>query len=128
MGAPGIGGAGAPDGALLPENESALFGQLSSDPAAPQPARGRDSVLNGILIGAAVGGLLGLIPDYYDDCEECHDSLYASIAVGAGIGLLIDLLRDGRQTPSPSQARDGLQLDVALRRRTVGVGWRVAWR
>ena len=30
----------------------------------------RDSVLNGVLIGAGLGALLGLIPDHYDDCEE----------------------------------------------------------
>ena len=69
-----------------------------------QSPKRRDSVLNGVLIGAGIGALLGLIPDYYDDCEECHDSLYASIAVGAGIGLVVDLLRSDtrpalRRTP-----------------------------
>jgi hypothetical protein len=128
LGTSGV-GARARDEALRLENESALFRARSTAwPGGPQPAKGGDSVLNGILIGAAVGGLLGLIPDYYDDCEECHDSLYASIAVGAGIGLLVDLLRDRRQAPSPSETRDGLHVDVAIRRRTVGMGWRLAWR
>ncbi len=57
------------------------------------PARRHDSLLNGVLIGAAIGALAGLVPDYYDDCEECHDSLYIATAVGAGIGLLVDALR-----------------------------------
>lgn len=76
-----------------PLSASAAFGPAES--AAPQPKQ-RDSLLNGVLIGAGIGALLGLIPDYYDDCEECHDSLYASIAVGAGIGLVVDLLRSDR--------------------------------
>lgn len=54
--------------------------------------RRNDRVWNGLLIGAAAGALGGLIPDHLDDCEECHDSLYGSIAVGAGTGLLIDAL------------------------------------
>jgi hypothetical protein len=95
--------------------------------SASQSTGRRDSVLNGVLIGAGVGGLLGLIPDHYDDCEECHDSLYASIAVGAGVGLLIDLLRNGGQAASPSEAT-GLRLRVALGRRTVGLGGKIVWR
>ena len=54
--------------------------------------RRRDRVWNGLLIGAAAGALGGLIPDHLDDCEECHDSLYGSIAVGASAGLIIDAL------------------------------------
>jgi hypothetical protein len=91
-----------------------------------QPLKGRDSVLNGVLIGAGVGALLGLIPDYYDDCEECHDSLYASIAVGAGIGLLVDLLRsDTRTSPTPQR---GFDMSVAAGPRALGVHGVVRWR
>ena len=89
---------------------------------------GRDSVLNGVLIGAGIGALLGLIPDHYDDCEECHDSLYGSIALGAGIGLLVDLLRHKKQPPAPSHKEDGLRLGVAVSPGAVGFGGRIAWR
>ncbi len=99
------------------------------DPSLPpsQPPKRRDSVLNGVLIGAGVGALLGLIPDYYDDCEECHDPLYGSIAMGAGVGLLIDLLHDGRQKSSPSKRSD-VRLGVQVSGHRVRIGGRVAWR
>jgi ElaB/YqjD/DUF883 family membrane-anchored ribosome-binding protein len=96
--------------------------------SAAQPTTRRDSVLNGVLIGAGIGALLGLIPDHYDDCEECHDSLYGSIAVGAGVGLLIDLLRSDTRTVSPSRSDGGLRLGVAGGRRSVGVRGIVRWR
>lgn len=57
---------------------------ISAAQEAPAPTR-RNSLLNGVLIGAGVGTLLGLIPDHDDDCEECHDSPYASIGVGARV-------------------------------------------
>ncbi|MCM3881398.1 MAG: hypothetical protein ND807_14920 [Vicinamibacterales bacterium] len=87
-----------------------------------------DSLLNGLLIGAGIGAALGLIPDYYDDCEECHDSLYASIAVGAGIGLLVDALRTNRQPVSPSISRAPIRFDVAVKRRGIGVRTKIHWR
>ena len=99
----------------------------SEQPATPQAgSRQHDSLLNGVLIGAAVGGLLGLIPDYYDDCEECHDSLYASIAVGAGVGLLVDALRGNRGPAHGAVAPSPVQVD--LTRRRVGIRAIVRWR
>ena len=95
-------------------------------PASPSPKS--DSVWNGVLIGAAIGGLLGLIPDHLDDCEECHDSLYGSIAVGAGIGLVVDLLRRPKPSPFPEATNDRVWLDLSLGRRAVGVRGRVVWR
>ena len=83
--------------------------------ALTQAASRRDSLLNGVLIGAAVGGLLGLIPDHYDDCEECHDSLYASIGVGAGVGLLVDFLRIDRRPTNPALANRGIHVSIAPR-------------
>jgi hypothetical protein len=93
-----------------------------------QRTRRHDSVLNGVLIGAGVGALLGLIPDYYDDCEECHDSLYASIAVGAGVGLLIDLLRTEKQTVSPAQSDGAFRLGIAAGPTSAGLGGTIRWR
>ena len=100
-------------------------GQAQS--AAQTPKR-RDSVLNGVLIGAGIGALLGLIPDYYDDCEECHDSLYASIAVGAGIGLVVDLLRSNTRPSLRSPSDDRFRMSIAGGRRAVGVSGVVRWR
>jgi hypothetical protein len=94
--------------------------------SAAQVPKRRDSVLNGVLIGAGIGALLGLIPDYYDDCEECHDSLYASIAVGAGIGLVVDLLRADTRAASPART-DGFRVGVAGSRKAVGVRGVVRW-
>jgi hypothetical protein len=98
------------------------------DQVASRTSERRDSVLNGVLIGAGIGALFGLIPDHYDDCEECHDSLYGSIAVGAGVGLIVDLLRHPKSTASPSRVDNGVQLDVTVGRRAVGLRGRFAWR
>ena len=91
------------------------------------PAKRRDSVLNGVLIGAGVGGLLGLIPDHYDDCEECHDSLYASIAVGAGVGLVVDLLRGDTRPAAPSRFTERVRVGVASGRRVVSLRGVFRW-
>jgi len=82
-----------------------------------------------VLIGAAAGAALGLIPDYYDDCEECHDSLYASTAVGEGVGLLIDALRVSRRVvyETPTTGRP-MHLEVAVGRHAVGLRAIVRWR
>jgi hypothetical protein len=117
---------------LLPELRgggllSAAVQALESGQGAAQPAKARDSVLNGVLIGAGIGALVGLIPDYYDDCEECHDSLYASIAVGAGVGLLVDLLHNSKQAASPSQPNDALHFRAAIGRRAIGLGGTLRW-
>ena len=93
---------------------------IQQAPGPQKPERRHDSLLNGVLIGAGVGALLGLIPDYYDDCEECHDSLYASIAVGAGVGLLIDALRTSR--PAVSRATAEFPGANRCRRRTPAHG------
>ena len=94
---------------------------IEQGPASQTTKRRNDSLLNGVLIGAGIGAVLGLIPDHYDDCDECHDSLYASIAVGGGIGLLVDALRTNRQPANPSISGVPAHLDVAVRRRGIGV-------
>lgn len=94
---------------------------------APAPTR-RDSLLNGALIGAGVGALVRLIPDHYDGCEECHDSLYASIGVGAGVGLLVALLRVKSSAASSSGPRTSLLLGVGPPSARVRVGGVVRWR
>jgi hypothetical protein len=96
-------------------------------PQTPAPTR-RDSVLDGILIGAGVGALVGLIPDHYDDCKECHDSLYASIGVGAGVGLLVDVLRVKSATASPSGPPRSRLLGVESRSARVRVSGILRWR
>lgn len=80
-----------------------------------------------MLIGAGVGAALGLIPDYYDDCEECHDSLYVSVAVGAGIGLLVDALRRDRQPTNPSISVVPVRVNVAVKRRGIGLRTMIRW-
>lgn len=109
--------------------DSAIAGNLAGQPAPGPPSR-RDSVLNGVLIGAGIGAALGLIPDYYDDCEECHDSLYWSIAAGAGVGLLVDLLRGGGGAGTGSQGPPSKHLRMGLLATAdrVGVGGHIRWR
>jgi ElaB/YqjD/DUF883 family membrane-anchored ribosome-binding protein len=91
--------------------------------------RRRDSLWNGLLIGAGVGAALGLIPDYYDDCEECHDSLYGSIAAGAGVGLLIDALRSSRRVvyEAPTD-KSSTHVGVAVGRESIAVRATLRWR
>jgi hypothetical protein len=102
--------------------------RLVEAPSGQSPAKKqRDSVLNGVLIGAGIGAVVGLIPDYYDDCGECHDPLYGSIVFGAGIGLLIDLLHNPSPKPSPSKQSD-LRLGLQVRGRAVSIAGRLAWR
>jgi hypothetical protein len=101
---------------------------LAPAQSTPPSPKQRDSVLNGVLIGAGIGALLGLIPDYYDDCEECHDSLYASIAVGAGVGLVIDLLRSNTRPASRPQSDDRFQLNIAGGRKAVEIRGILRWR
>jgi hypothetical protein len=116
----------SPDGAwLVTEPNQGSSAAVQSPPASAK----RDSVLNGVLIGAGIGALAGLIPDYYDDCEECHDSLYWSIAVGAGVGLVVDLLRNKPAAPT-STATPGksVRVGAALGPGVLGLGGRVAWR
>jgi ElaB/YqjD/DUF883 family membrane-anchored ribosome-binding protein len=115
--------------APVAEAQTATSRKARSIATLPAAAQGsttsaRDSVLNGVLIGAAVGAALGLIPDYYDDCEECHDSLYWSIAVGAGVGLVVDALRS-RRPASPSGSSP---VRVAVGTRRVAVGATLRWR
>jgi hypothetical protein len=100
-------------GVLAPER-AFLVTDAGKDATGRQASAGtvkRDSVLNGVLIGAGVGALAGLIPDHYDDCEECHDSLYWSIGVGAGIGLLVDFLRN-KPAPPPGKNLKAVQFKV----------------
>ena len=101
---------------------SAAMEKAAAQATATQPRRHHDSVLNGVLIGAGIGALVGLVPDYYDDCEECHDSLYISTAVGAGIGLLIDALR---MTPAtaPSIANRPFDMRFSTGRRKDSRFW-----
>jgi hypothetical protein len=110
--------------------DASLFEQSGSAPqtaTAGRQSTSRDAVWDGLLIGAGVGAALGLIPDHYDDCSECHDSLYASVAVGAGVGLLVDLLRSGGRTSSTT-SNDDVRLHVIVGPTNVRVGGSMRWR
>ena len=96
--------------------------------SSPTPGKRHDSLLNGVLIGAGIGALVGLIPDYYDDCEECHDSLYGSIAVGAGIGLLVDALRTDRTTVTHATPERPVRIHATVGKRRSGIGATIRWR
>ncbi|HTU99704.1 MAG TPA: hypothetical protein VMF13_04145 [Luteitalea sp.] len=73
---------------------------------AAQTRTRRDPWWDGALLGAGIGMGLGLVGDYYDDCEECHDALYGSIVYGAGIGALVDFLwRDNPRTPKTGEGQ-----------------------
>jgi hypothetical protein len=100
---------------------------LQSQPAPVPRARRRDSVLNGVLIGASVGFAVGLFADYYDDCEECHDALWGSIAYGAGIGLGLDLLLGATHAVSPPTPYRPL-VQFGFGKKTVGVRGSISWR
>ena len=84
-------------------------------------------MLDGLLIGAAGGALLGLIPDYYDDCEECHDTLFISVGIGAGLGVLIDALRT-KSAAAPSRTAYAFRVDAAVGRRRAGLRATLRWR
>jgi hypothetical protein len=100
---------------------------LHSQPAPSPRVKRRDSVLNGVLIGASVGFAVGLFADYYDDCEECHDALWGSIAHGAGIGLGVDLLLGATHSASPpTPNRPVVRLGGG--RKGVAVRGSIAWR
>jgi hypothetical protein len=68
--------------------------------------RRRDPLWNGVLVGTGTGALAGLIPDHYYDCAECHDALYGSMALGAGIGLLVDIFRRGTRVVYRAPVRE----------------------
>ena len=90
--------------------------------------RRHDPLWNGILIGMGIGAVAGLIPDYYDDCEECHDSLYGSIAFGAGVGLLVDaLIRSRRVVYRAPETGARISLDWQITSRRTGMALRLSF-
>jgi hypothetical protein len=82
-----------------------LPGSPSSDATASSVQRQRDSLWNGILIGAGVGAVVGLavVPrTYCGNDTECRAIVTLAIGVpivagGAGIGALVDALRHERR-------------------------------
>jgi hypothetical protein len=71
--------------------------------AAPQPARQKDSLLNGVLIGAGLGAIVGALGGTTmigcDECAGFNVPLTFGVvgaAAGAGIGAGLDALRHAR--------------------------------
>ncbi len=98
--------------------------------AGPRSGR-RDSLLNGTLIGAAIGAVTGMALVYAtrDSELEAEQYAYGAIAfggIGAGIGLGVDaLLNRGTGVPLGSSRRIAIKTKVS--RKTTGVGVTMRW-
>ena len=96
-----------------------------------------DSVKNGMIIGAAVGGLLGLAvgcPTTGSQAEGCAAERVTFALVEAGlfalIGAGIDALIPGRtrlwSAGSPQKSARGLTFDLSPRDRRASIAWRLS--
>jgi hypothetical protein len=96
---------------------------------APAAAQGRDSLVNGAVIGAAIGAGVGIAFTHVvrDSDLTAGQYAYGAVvmgAIGAGIGLGIDALLS-RTSPRPTAARPRLLFAPAVGR---GTGLTVKWR
>lgn len=112
-----------------PDSLAQSFGSNVQAPApAPSPTARRDSIKNGLLIGAAVGAVLSILSSKIADCPDsaegsCPGTKVLGIAVtvvtGAAIGAGVDLLF--AVDPGPGGAtRPGV-------RRSIFVSGRIRW-
>ena len=116
-----------------PEGVTAL-GSLSSliVPQASQPrSGGRDSLLNGTVIGAAVGAVLGIAFVHAVRDSELDATQYAYGAlifggIGAGVGLGIDALLD-RNSSVVVRSPRRVALSPRVSRRIAGIRVMMRW-
>jgi hypothetical protein len=97
----------------------------------PAQAQGRDSLLNGTLIGAAVGGGTGVAFTHAVRDSDLDFSQYAYGALvfgglGAGIGLGVDALLD-RTSPHAGVTPRRVWIAPTVWRHVVGVVVRWKW-
>ena len=92
-------------------------------------AQGRDSLVNGIVIGAAVGAGAGVAFTYaVRDSDGFNQYAYGALvfgAIGAGAGLGIDALLN-RGLSAPGVRRRGVSIAPSVWRNVAGVT--VKWR
>ena len=78
--------------------------------------RQEDSLLNGALIGAAVGGGLTSLIFLDNECRvapECYGALAFYTGIGATAGLIVDAWRHGSRTVYAAPSGRGRRLTVA---------------
>lgn len=114
-----------PLGAVTPSSITVNHETIPYEPGL-KIAREGDRLLNGIIIGAGIGVLMGSTVG----AEACLDDPIVGCAVGgavlwAGIGALVDWLHKGRttilQTPLPGKPSVRLVPALGLERKTVDV-------
>lgn len=93
----------------------------------------RDSVLNGVLIGAGVGFALGFLGESASECADdpnvtCGAGTAMTTGIGAGVGYVIDSMRQGRRTvfhaPAVSGARLMITPYISAKRKGVNISIR----
>jgi hypothetical protein len=89
-----------------------------------------DGIWNGLLIGAAAGGLAGWAVNFANDCEsnECGENanVPGGIVIGAAVGTVIDLLRHKREVLYRApQNQTSLRFEIRVGQvRGAEVSWR----
>ena len=94
------------------------------------PRSGRDSLINGTLIGAAIGAVAGMALVYWtSDSEGADQYAYGALAfggIGAGVGLGVDaLLNRSSGVPVGSPRRIAVRTKVSTK--TTGVHVTMRW-
>ena len=104
----------------------------SANPGAFQPSgSGRDSLVNGTVIGAAVGAALGMGLAYATRDSDLGVDQYSYAAlvfggIGAGIGLGVDALLS-RVSSVPVGSPRRIAIKTRVSKKTTGVGITLRW-